>query len=114
MSNRKLDTNRLYKLSKMLVFTITGIAVVVALYTGFMSGFGTDVLLNSWDKYCIAHPDDPEIVRITGRTCMSTGLEQVERFNDITGQALAVAILLPMLFFGGNALYKHLFPLEES
>lgn len=114
MTKRTLDGSRLYKLTKTIVLAATVIAIAVMLYTGFMSGFGTNILLGNWDKYCSLHPDNPEIVKMTGYTCIGTGLEEVYKFNSTCWMAFLIAILLPTSFFGGTALYKYLFPINKK
>jgi hypothetical protein len=111
MTERKLDSGRLYKVVKMLVLAITAIAIIVTLDTGYQAGFGTDNLLHKWEKYCAQNPDDPEL---TGISCMLIGLEEVHQVNDTFFKAFLVTILLPTIFFGGTAFYKYLFPVKTK
>lgn len=114
MTKRKLDTERLYKLIKKIVLTITGIALIVMLWTGYQTGFGTDIMLNRWVKYCAEHPDNPETVKLTGLTCMSIGLDQINDWNEIFWKAFLVVILLPVTFFGGTRLFNYLYPKQNK
>ena len=80
---RKLDTKRLYKLIKWLVISIT----ILATLSSFLSFYGAYVDENS-SIYYEAVPND----------------------LHLAWDFVKVAIIVPLIFFGGGWLYKYLFP----
>lgn len=111
MSKRKFDGNRAYKLAKTLVVGTTAIAGMYGLYALYM--IESDSILNKWISYCKLHPDTKELAS-TVYSCMSTGLNQVGEISNLMYKSLTLAIVLPVIFFGGTALYNYLFPKNKG
>lgn len=111
-ARRRLSTERLYKLSKIIVLAITTLALVFTIRSFYL--LENDNLLRKWESYCAKNPDDSEFTRLTGHTCMGTGLEDVDLARKNLSEGLLITIALPSSFFGGVTLYKYLFPIRDK
>lgn len=103
---RKIDTNRVYKLAKILVVGITTITGLYGLYLLYL--LESDSMLNSWKETCKNWPDT------TSFSCMGVGLEQINNIENLMDKSLAVAFFLPIIFFGGKTLINYIAPKRET
>lgn len=111
MDQRRFDSKKLYKLSKIIVITITIISIflTVKLY----DQVGNNKTLYYWQDYCEERKGSySKLFNYTD--CMGLGFEQISKQQDLMYKTFLVAVVLPILFFGGTWLYKYLFPLKEK
>ncbi len=104
MKKRRLDNKRLYRLAKIIVLIITSISAILAIYWLYL--LESNTLLHSWESFCTKSP--------TYLDCMSLGMRQINNVQNMFDKASIVAIGLPIIFFGGTALFKYLFPKIEA
>lgn len=115
MNKRTIDTVRLYKLLKILVLTITIISVILAIYTNYYVHFDTNFAKDQikWGfeaiKQCGSEwTSDKDI-----NNCFNSIMAGYIQMNSIADNSIKIALLLPLLFFGGGWLYRYLFPKFE-
>jgi hypothetical protein len=109
--SRKFNTARAYKLAKKVVIGVTVITGLLGLYSLYM--LESNSILHQWENYCSKHPDTKELLAV-GYSCMSTAFQVIDENTNLMYKSLGIAIFLPTIFFGGTALYKYLFPPEET
>ncbi len=97
MSNmkRQFDGNRLYKLAKNLVIFITVAAILYVIYAYPI--VSSTKYLTDCDKYPINSAGYT--------TCLHFAITVHDIYEENLDHAITTAILLPLLFFGGTALY---------
>jgi len=106
MTQRKFDKSRAYKLVKILVIGITTITGLYGFYVLYL--LQSDSILKSWEETCKNYPDT------TNFSCMGVGLDQINEMQNLMDKSLVIAFFLPIIFFGGSALYRYLFPKSEK
>lgn len=104
MEKCELNTKRLYKLARAIVLIIIILALILAIYWGYL--LKTDTLLHTWEHVCAEHLKTPD--------CMAIGVEAVNDLQRNFFKAVIVTVVLPTLFFGGVALLKYLFPIKDK
>ncbi len=96
MSERKFRADKLYKLVRYLVIIITTISLLLAI--------GSFSRLTNLDCSKQYPPIGNDYIHFDACLDEQTG------YRDALFNNIKIAILLPILFFGGTWLYKYLFP----
>ena len=112
---RRFSGERLYKLLRVIVIILTIMAILLASYLHNLY-YGSDHFYANGTAQCYKLWPDWNTNDIAGKAfanCFST-----VQSLQIGGQyafdyTVCVAILLPLLFFGGTWLYKYLFPVKK-
>lgn len=111
MIKRKLDTSRLYFLTKWVVIAITTITGILSINNYWL--LSSDKLLHRWQDYCAKNPYPAELEK-GGYSCMNVGFENIATVRETFYQVFLITILLPLIFFGGTALFRYLFPVKKQ
>ncbi len=108
---RKFSPKKLYKLAKILVIIITFLAVSIAVtnYSRINSNEFTK-MVNECNKYYTLLPSDFTL----RNSCIKTAYDVLELQQDNFTHAGAIAILLPLIFFGGTWFFKYIFPIKNQ
>ncbi len=108
MYEKKFNSERLYKILKTVVLTITKLLLVVVIV--LFSQQATYRLLDQQENYLFnLNGSRPDLVD------WSLTLSQyVNETSDRIIKVLLVLIGLPTLFFGGTALYRYIFPVKSK
>jgi hypothetical protein len=119
-NRRQLSSKRLYNLLRVVVIGLTIIAVVYAalLYRIYFTypGWYSNEVSGCQQRY----PDHAHMFNFNHTTndieskfydnCLSIASDIQKKGEDQFNKAVDVAILLPLLFFGGTLVYRYLFP----
>jgi hypothetical protein len=104
---RKFDSGRLYKLTKMIVITISILALLLAVYCFFQLG-DVNRIYSEELKKCFSQTGDSYLI------CMGAWGDYQSNFYIMTFKLFGIGIGLPIIFFGGRAVYKYVFPVREK
>src|SRR3990167_4199378 len=103
MSNRKFSGARLYKLLKTLVITVTVLSGLYAAYALYL--LESNSILNRWESYCSKYTET-----MRNSDCMFVGFGQINDMSRNFYVTTSIAIVLPLVFFGGGWIYRYIFP----
>jgi hypothetical protein len=87
--------NRFYVLARNIVFIVTIVAGMSAVYYGYI--IGTESISKEWLAYCNQFKDPTEHFN-----CMALSLKPVAEFRKLLLMNLAIALILPSLFYVGT------------
>jgi hypothetical protein len=115
-TRRHFDSGRLYRLSRVAILVLTGLAIVWAhgLYTTYIAN--TDVYANlqgGCERYYPTHGFDSS-ARDLYDECLAIATDVQTNGENKFALAVTIAIGLPLLFSGGTAVYKYLFPVKHA
>ena len=99
MTERQTDTSGLYSLINTIVFILTLMAGMAAVYYGYI--IGTDAILKEWQGHCSQFKDPVEY-----NNCMVLSFKLINHYTKLLLINLAIAIALPAIFWGGGRLYR--------
>lgn len=108
---RKLDTHRLYRLTKIVVIIVTILSIAIALLTNyqrFSYQFGYDEAKYSFQAAIDCsknYSKDADVNR-----CLDEETKPWRDTENLANNSALIAIFLPLIFFGGGWIYKYLFP----
>lgn len=101
MTESGTETKRAYTIINNLVFGITLLAGMAAIYYGYI--IGTGAIMNEWQGYCSQFRDPVE-----HSNCMVLALKLIGHYKRLLLINLGIALCLPAVFWGGNRLYRHM------
>lgn len=106
-AKRKFNKKRLYKLAKLLVIitsVLSGALAVITLYMVF-----SGAAYKNWSYGCKDYPDGSRL----RHECVWLAVREEGKLYKQGEKSIIIAVVLPVVFFGGGFLYKYLFPKTE-
>lgn len=106
MAKRQFSSTKLYVLLRNLVI---GISILSGLWAiTLYYNLSNNKILNSYKIIC------GEIgLTEEGVSCMANAFKEIDRVENLFLIAIGLAIVLPLVFFGGVWVYKYLNPVKE-
>lgn len=112
MTERNFNSQRLYKLIKWFVIIVSFPLILLGLLNFIdLNGNHTIQFLNQWEK---EQKCKEEITSGGYNFCMKGAYIIISDWENNTKKELTIGFTLPILFFGGTALYKYLFPVKNN
>jgi len=99
MTEKAKDNKALYSIMNNIVFILTLMAGMAAVYYGYIIGTGT--ILNEWQGHCSQFKDPVEY-----NNCMVLSFKLISHYKKLLLINLAIAMALPAVFWGGGRLYR--------
>lgn len=111
---RKFSPKKLYKLAKILVIIIVVLSLFMAAasYNRINSNDFTQMINNCNQLYPTRISDETELSLWSG--CHKSAYDVLQLQQEIFQNAVAVAVLLPLIFFGGTWFFKYIFPMKDK
>ena len=107
---RKLDTARTYKVLKFIVLTVSILSLLVAIWSTIRFDSAYEVTRDILDS-CL----DFEYKTGTSYTnCEADYSNDLQWLRNMQIYPFIISVVLPVLFFGGNALLNYIAPKEET
>lgn len=105
-NKRKFSAKRFYKLGKIIIIAVSIISGIYSIFQFSITEFSN--FIERYEVACREYPESSQIYSYTD--CMLSAFQHQRALETSALIALGIAIIFPLLFFGGTWLYRYLYP----